>query len=214
MLEVERIRRIRDELGHRDWRELALDDLARSAGLSRMTLHRRGITREQILAELAKLLESEYQQAVLPALSSLARAPQRLAMALGATCTIDERYLGLMGALHEQLATIYHDPGDGEVLTRAPFIDALRRILTDGVNEGTLTLEHDLDETATLLYNATGWTYREMRTGHRWPPEKARERVVGLLVAGMLAPGSRPEAGGKSAPGAPPTTADSGKPSQ
>ncbi|MGH2842906.1 MAG: hypothetical protein ACRDKL_04895 [Solirubrobacteraceae bacterium] len=184
-LELERVRQIRDQLGHRDWHELALEDLARSAGLSRMTLHRRGIKREDILGELAKLLESDYQQAVLPALSSLAPAPERLAMALGATCVIDERYLGLMGALDQQLAAIYHEPGEGEVLTRAPFIDALKRILTDGVREGTLSVSRDLDETATLLYNATGWTYREMRTGHRWPPEKARERVVGLLVAGM-----------------------------
>lgn len=185
MLEPERVRQIRDQLGHRAWHELPLEELARSAGLSRMTLHRRGITREDILSELAQLLESEYRQAALPALSALAPAPERLTMVLRSTCEIDERYLGLMEALHTQLPAIYHEPGEGEVLTRGPFIDALKRILQDGVREGTLALPGDLDETATLLFNAAGWTYREMRTGHRWSPQKAREQVVRLLVSGM-----------------------------
>lgn len=185
MLEAERIRQIRDELGHRDWHELALEEIAHSAGLSRMTLHRRGVTREDILAELARLLESDHQRAVMPALTSLEPAPERLRMALEAHCETDERYLGVMRALAEQLAAIYHEPGTGEVLTRAPFVDALKRILADGISEGTLQVPGDLDETATLLYNATGWTYREMRVGHRWPADKARTRVVGLLVSGL-----------------------------
>lgn len=185
MLEIERIRQIRDELGRRPWHELALDELARSAGLSRMTLHRRGVSREDILTGLGELLESEYQAATLPALASLAPAPDRLAMVLSAICEIDERYLGLMEALSAQLEVIYHEPREGEVLTRAPFVSAISRILQDGVNEGTLALRGDLDETATLLFNAAGWTYRHMRTGHRWPEEKAREQIVDLLVAGV-----------------------------
>ncbi|HUY59752.1 MAG TPA: hypothetical protein VMV16_08590 [Solirubrobacteraceae bacterium] len=184
VLEIERIRRIRDELGRRPWHELALDELARSAGLSRMTLHRRGISRADILAGLGELLESEYQAAALPALASLAPAPERLAMMLSAICEIDERYLGLMEALSTQLEAIYHEPGEGEVLTRAPFVGAISRILQDGVSDGTLVVRGDLDETSTLLFNAAGWTYRHMRTGHRWPDEKAREQIVALLVAG------------------------------
>jgi AcrR family transcriptional regulator len=187
MLEVERIRQIRDELGGRPWHELALDELARSAGLSRMTLHRRGISREDILTGLGEMLESEYQQAALPALSSLAPAPERLAVLLSGICEIDERYLGLMDALSTQLELIYHEPGDGEVLTREPFVGAIPRILQDGVTEGTLVVRGDLKETATLLFNATGWTYRHMRTGHRWPADKAREQVVELVVAGVRA---------------------------
>ncbi len=185
MLERERVRQIRDQLGHRSWHELALEELARSAGLSRMTLHRRGISREHILGALAELLESEYRQAALPALSAISPAPQRLELALSSICEIDERYLGLMDALHNQLPAIYHEPGEGEVLTRGPFIDALKRIIQDGLNEGSLQVHGDLGESATLLLNATSWTYREMRTGHRWPPEKARAQVVRLLVAGM-----------------------------
>ena len=40
-------------------------------------------------------------------------------------------------------------------------------------------------ETATLIFNAVGHTYRHMRTGHRWPAERARERVVGLVLDGL-----------------------------
>jgi AcrR family transcriptional regulator len=187
MLETERIRQIRDELGGRPWHELALDELARSAGLSRMTLHRRGISREDILTGLGELLESEYQQAALTALTSLAPAPERLGLFLRGICEIDERYLGLMEAMAQHLQLIYHEPGEGEVLTREPFVGAIPRILQDGVSDGTLVVDGDIAETATLLFNATGWTYRHMRTGHRWPPEKAREQVVALLVAGVRA---------------------------
>ncbi len=187
MLEPDRVRQIRDELGHRPWHELALEDLARSAGLSRMTLHRRGISREDILSSLAELLEAEHQQAALPALTSLAPAPERLRLALLSICDVDERYLGLMEALDIHLAEIYHEPGEGEVLTRGPFVQAIRRILQDGVDAGAFVCLGDLDETATLLFNATGWTYRHMRSGHRWPAEKARAQVADLLVAGMRA---------------------------
>ncbi len=152
-----------------------------------MTLHRRGITREGILAALAGLLEREHQQAVLPALSHWRAHRSGWKWLCARPVTSNERYLGLMEALHGQLPEIYHEPGDGEVLTRGPFVDALKRILQDGVIEGTLAVPDDLDETATLVFNATGWTYREMRSGHRWPPEKARERVVHLLVAGDAA---------------------------
>jgi len=187
MLEEQRILQIRDAVGRQPWSEMSLEELARAAGLSRMTLHRRGVSRDDILAGLAQLLEREHADAALPALASPAAAPERLAMILRAKCEVSERYLGLMTAFENDLQAIYHEPGEGEVLTRGPFVDAIRRILQDGEREQTLACHDDLDETATLLFNAAGWTYREMRNGHRWPPEKARDQVVGLLVAGMRA---------------------------
>jgi AcrR family transcriptional regulator len=185
VLAIERVERIRDEVGHRSWHELGLEELARAAGLSRMTLNRRGITKDQILEDLAALLASEYQAAALPALTALAPAPTRLAMALRSICEVEERYLGLLDALGDRLADVYHEPGAGEVLTLPSFTDALRRILQDGANEGTLAVGASIDETATLLLNAAGWTYRHMRTGHRWPPAKACDGVVDLLLAGV-----------------------------
>jgi AcrR family transcriptional regulator len=187
MLEIERVRRIRDEVGHRPWHELGLEELARAAGVSRMTLHRHGIDKDSIRASLSELLISEYQAGALPALTSSEPAAERLELALRSICATDERYLGLIDALgDEDRDGIFHEPGEGEVLTRTSIVDALRRILEDGVRDGTLAVD-DVDEMATLLQNATGWTYRHMRSGHRWSPERASSRVVSLLVAGVRA---------------------------
>ena len=176
--------RLRDRLRDRDWREVTTDELAQAAGLSRMTLHRRGIGKDVVLAQLGRLLEAEYHEAMLPALVSAAPAAERLRLALSALCEVNERYLGLLDALGRAAAFVFHDEGEGPVLTRVTFTDGLRRILEDGITEGTLHADDPL-EMATLLFNATGWTYRHMRTGHRWAPEHVRERLVRLLMGGV-----------------------------
>lgn len=189
MLETERLRQIRDQIGDRAWRDVALDELARASGLSRMTLYRRGITKDVIADGLAGLLATEYQEAAVPALVSPAPAPERLRLALEGFCRVNEAFLGLLDPLGSRVAAIFHEEGDENVLTRPLFTGALRRILQDGRGEGTLRLDADtdLDELATLLFNAGTWTYHHMRTGHRWSPDRAREQVVALLVAGMSA---------------------------
>ena len=188
MLETERLARIRDELGHRPWHELGVDDLARAAGLSRMTLHRRGVAKEDIAAGLRRLLADEHAAAALPALTASEPADVRLGMALRAVCAVEERYLGIIEGLDaDRVNEVFHEPGEGEVLTRPAFTDALRRILQDGVADGTLHPGADPAETATLLFNAAGWTYRHMRTGHRWSVARASGRLADLLVAGVRA---------------------------
>lgn len=183
-LETDRLERLRERLRGRDWREVTTAELAEAAGLSRMTLHRRGIAKDVVLAQLGKLLEEEHREAIFPALVASAPAAERLRMALGALCDVNERYLGLLDALGQASAFVFHDEGEGPVLTRATLTDALKRLLEDGVAEGTLRAE-DPPETATLLFNATGWTYRHMRLGHRWTRERARDRLVSLLVDGV-----------------------------
>jgi AcrR family transcriptional regulator len=185
LIERERLEGIRDELGDRRWHELGIEELAAAAGLSRMTLHRRGIGKEELRAALAELLAEEFRAAALPALSSSGPAPDRLRAALEGICRVDERYLGLIEGLGDELEPIFHESGDGEVLTKGSFTEAIRRILEDGAREGTLDPGDNVEEKATLLFNAAGWTYRHMRLGHRWDAERARSQVVGLLVAGV-----------------------------
>ncbi|MBS1886988.1 MAG: TetR/AcrR family transcriptional regulator [Actinobacteria bacterium] len=184
-IERERLERIRDELGDRSWHELGVEDLASAAGLSRMTLHRRGIGKEDLREALGELLVEEFQAAALPALSAEGPAPGRLRLALEGVCRVDERYLGLLEGLGEELEPIFHESGDGEILTKASFTGALRRILEDGAREGTLDPGEDAEATATLLFNAVSWTYRHMRVGHRWEVERARAQVVDLLLSGV-----------------------------
>jgi AcrR family transcriptional regulator len=184
-IEKERVERIRDQLGDRRWHELSIEELAEAMQLSRMTLHRRGIDKDALRAALGELLADEFRAAALPALAAAGPAPERLRMALEGVCRVDERYLGLIEDLGEERERVFHDDGDGEVLTRGSFTEALRRILEDGAREGTLDPGGDPEEKATLLFNAAGWTYRHMRRGHRWDRERARSQVVDLLVAGV-----------------------------
>jgi AcrR family transcriptional regulator len=180
------LERLRDELRLRPWPELTTDDLARAAGVSRMTLHRRGVTKQDVLERLGDLLEAEHREAVLPALAHPGSGRERLELALDALLEVDERYLALMDALSDAMGSVFHEPGEGAVLTQPRFTAALRRILEDGVRDGSLRTDDPL-ESATLLFNAAGWTYRHMRTGHRWPAERARRTVVALLLDGVAA---------------------------
>ncbi len=96
----------------------------------------------------------------------------------------------MIDALGDRIADVFHEAGDGEVLTSPYFTEALRRILEDGMRDGSLAVHNDVAETATLLFNAATWTYHHMRVGHRWSPEKASRQVTELLVRGVA---SRPE---------------------
>lgn len=185
-LDPERIERIREALGGRDWHAVTLSDLADAAGLSRMTLHRRGIGKDDVLRQIGALMVQDHRDAIYPALVADGDGQARLRIALEGLCAVNERYLGISDALSAiQLAEVFHEPGEGPVLTRASFTAGMRRILADGMADGTLR-KADLDDTATLLFNAVGWTYRHMRTGHRWSAERARDAVVELLLNGML----------------------------
>ena len=52
------------------WQDVTLDRIAAEAGLSRMTLHRRGVSRAAVLDALAAQLEREYRDAMWPALAA------------------------------------------------------------------------------------------------------------------------------------------------
>jgi AcrR family transcriptional regulator len=186
MLTAEQLDRVREATRDRRWHDVRLEDIAVAAGVSRMTLHRQGVGKDAVLAGLAALLEAEHQRATLPALTAAGDAAGRLRLALVAACDVDERYLSLLDELGDRSRNaIFHEEGDGPVLTRASFTAALRRILEDGARDGTLDPGPDAEQTATLLFNAAGWTYRHMRVGHHWPPEQARTAVVDLLARGV-----------------------------
>jgi AcrR family transcriptional regulator len=184
MLSDQQVETLRERARLRPWHEITTEELAQAVGVSRMTLHRQGTSKDAALAQLRELLVAEHRAAALSALSATGSARERMRRALHGICEVDERYLVMIDSLAEDLAGVFHEQGDGPVMTRNEFTDALRRILEDGRADGTLR-SSDPEEDATLLFNAAGWTYRHLRLGHNWSAEHASERVTELLLHGV-----------------------------
>ena len=161
-----------------------LERIATAAGISRMTLHRRGVTRPDILRALAARLEAEHREAMWTALVATGTACDRLRLALELDCAVTERNLALLDALDDAARHAIFHQGAPDGLTRGVFVDPLKRLLLDGAADGTLTVE-DPRETATVLFNAVGHTYRHLRGGHGWSPERARTGVLALVLQGL-----------------------------
>lgn len=168
---------------------LTLARVAKGLGGSRMTLHRRGITREQIIERLALMAAQEYQQAIWPAMTGAGTAAQRLEQALRATCSVADRHAKLLIGLYADDGGIFHDVDAAEpdehaaaIATRAVFIEPIARLLRDGAQDGTLDCD-DPDVTATVLFNQVGWTYLALAEGQRWAAARATDTVVSNALA-------------------------------
>jgi AcrR family transcriptional regulator len=161
-----------------------LERISSAAGISRMTLHRRGLSKTDILRAIAGQLETDYRDAMWPALVAQGTGRERLEQALGNLCDVTERNLALLEALSAQARdAIYHED-DPEPLTRAVFVQPLERLLLDGAADGSLA-ETDATETATVLFNAVGHTYAHLRAGHSWRAERARAGILKLVLNGL-----------------------------
>lgn len=174
----------RRALRRHGWRALTVERIAEEAGISRATLHRRGVRKEDILAALTERATEAYRAALWPALTAPGTGRARLELALRALCDSAEDNLELLVALRSQTDAIFHEDDAEEALTRSVFTEPLERLLRDGIADGTLR-EADPVETATLLFNLVGWTYIHMRTGHRWTVEHARERTIAIALCGV-----------------------------
>jgi AcrR family transcriptional regulator len=178
---LEAARRALEEYG---WRQATLERIAAEAGVSRMTLHRHGVSRNGILAELGRRLEDEYRAALWPALTAPGTARDRLGLALEALCDISDANQELIAALGDgPRDAIFHEPGD-DVLTKSVFTEPVERILRDGAVDGTLR-QVDAQETATVLYNLVAHTYRHLRRFHGWSPERARAGLLPIALEGV-----------------------------
>jgi AcrR family transcriptional regulator len=163
-----------------------LERISSAAGISRMTLHRRGVSKRDILAVIAGQLEAEYRDAMWKALVARGTAAERLRYALELQCEVSERNLAMLEALSGPAREeIYHE-SDARRLTRKVFVEPIERLLLDGAADESLAAL-DIEEAATVVFNMVGHTYRHLRTGHGWSAERAREGVVRLAMDGLVA---------------------------
>jgi AcrR family transcriptional regulator len=163
---------------------LTTERIAGEAGLSRVTLHRRGVSKDVILGALTARAIETYREALWPALTGPGTGAERLEAALVALCEVAEDNLELLMALGSQTDAVFHEEGQEDVLTRGVFTEPLERLLRDGAADGTLR-RVDPIEAATLVFNLVGWTYIHLRRGHRWDPDRARSNVIELAVKGL-----------------------------
>ena len=170
-----------------------LERIAEEAGLSRVTLYRRGVTREAVVAALAGRALEDYRRAMWPALTARGSGAQRLRRALGALCDVAEDGLELLLVLGERLGAALEDHvSDQEGAVRRTFTEPLERLLCDGVADGSLR-EADVPETATVLLHLVGWTYVHLRAGPKWSPRRAKRATLRIALGGVLA---QPDGGG------------------
>jgi AcrR family transcriptional regulator len=161
-----------------------LERIAAEAEVNRATLHRRGINKDSLLAQLAAQGTEDYRREMWPALTSCGSGAARLGLALEALCRSTEANLEMLIALSGRTDGVFHRE-EPEALTREVFTDPLARILRDGAEDGSLrTVE--VEQTATVLFNMVGWTYMHLRTGHGWTAERARKGTLDPLLRSLV----------------------------
>jgi len=161
-----------------------VERVAAEAGVSRMTLHRRGIGRRELVGALVEEMAAAERAALWSALTAPGDAATRLRLALVAECAVSEEHMEVLEALDAATRDAVFHGDDG--LTRPDFVEPLRRLLADGVTDGSLRSD-DPAEDATVLFNLVGPTYRHLRTGHGWSPERARDAVLRIVLRGVTA---------------------------
>lgn len=176
-------------LDHRGLGAVTLEHIAAEAGVSRVTLYRRGHTREALLAEVALAASIEFRDAALPALTHHGTGAERLDLLIEALLDQADRHLALVSGLYDGPTAIFHlGIEDRGALTRFEYTEPFERIIADGVADGTLT-SADPTEDAEVLFNLIGWTYVHLRRSHGWSPARARPAVKRQLRVGYRSGG-------------------------
>jgi AcrR family transcriptional regulator len=176
-------------LRERGWDGLTLERVAEVAGRARSTLWRQGLSRDALVGSLIGELADDFRAAMYPVLTSGGTGRERLVKALDALCELVDRHLPLMLATDE---AFHQDTRPGEPPN---YLHPLIRFLREGAADGSLAPGDDVVAAADVLFNAVAWTYVHLRGRHSWPADRARTRVVGLVLNGISAP--EPQAGRK-----------------
>ena len=164
------------------WDGLTLERVAEAAGRARSTLWRQGLTLDVLVGSLVGELAADFRETMYPILTGGGTGRDRLERGLAALCELLDRHLPLMLATDE---AFHQDTAPGQPPDYLhPFIQFLR----EGAADGSLAPGDDVVEDADVAFNAVAWPYVHLRGRHGWPADRARARVVGLVLDGIAAP--------------------------
>jgi AcrR family transcriptional regulator len=169
-------------LHERGWDGLTLERIAEVSGRARSTLWRQGLTREVLVGALVGELAEGFREAMFPVLTAGGTGRERLRQGLEALCRLIDGHLPLMLATDEAFHQ-HPAPGQPPDYLR-PFITFLR----EGAADGSLDPGDDVIETADVVFNTVAWPYVHLRGRHGWPADRARDRVVGIVLDGVANP--------------------------
>jgi AcrR family transcriptional regulator len=165
--------------------EVTLDRIAAEAGMSRATIYRRGVSRDELVGALTLEAADTYRRAILPALARAGTARERLRAALEALCDTADDHLHLLAGLFLAHGEVFHQHGP-DALVVDVFAEPFERLLRDGAADGSLrTLSPEI--TATVLFNLVGWGYIHLRAAHEWKSGPTRDAIIDLVMAGLVA---------------------------
>jgi AcrR family transcriptional regulator len=168
-------------LRERGWDGLTLERVAEVSGRARSTLWRQGLTRDVLVGSLISDLARDFQAAMYPVLTSGGTGRERLERALDALCDLVDRHLPLMLATDE---AFHQDPRPGEP---PKYLHPFIRFLREGAEDGSLAPGDDVVAAADVVFNTVAWPYVHLRGRHGWPADRARTRIVGLVLTGIAA---------------------------
>lgn len=165
---------------------LTLERIAGEADVSRVTLHRRGYSKDEIFGAVVTQMFEEHRDALWPALVDGGNGAERLNLAVATVCDLCERDLMLLLAVRAQLDAEVHgeaDPGGRPSRLVAEPFQVLAR---DGIADGSLR-SGDPEVFAALIANWAGSTYVNLRTSFGWKQRRARSVVLDQVAAAFTA---------------------------
>jgi AcrR family transcriptional regulator len=174
-------------LGERGWEGLTLERVAQAAGRARSTLWRQGLTLDVLVGSLTGELAADFRATMYPILTTGGSGRDRLERALEALCELLDRHLPLMLATDE---AFHQETAPGQP---PDYLHPLIQFLREGEADGSLDPGDDVVEAADVAFNAVAWTYVHLRGRHGWPAERARARVVGVVLHGLATETRRKE---------------------
>jgi AcrR family transcriptional regulator len=168
---------------------LTLERIAAEAEVSRVTLHRRGHSKDELFNALLVQTREEHRDALWPALTAEGDGAHRLRLAVTKICEVCERDLAVMLAARAHLDAATHGGRGPDPQSNWIVAEPFQVLARDGIADGSLR-DGDPELLGALLVNWSGGTYVQLRTGFGWKPRRARETIVAQVSTAFAAPTS------------------------